>query len=563
MGKLRRIFAVVLCILLLSTTVYATNTVNAVNTTAVVNSDGSCQITIKATVYLDESSGTITLPLGTNVSSVTLNGAPADLVQSSGVTSINLVSVLSQSGSNTFTIQYTADNVLSVDDKGNRIVTVPLLNGFPYPVERMSFTVTFPTEFDSIPDFYSGYHGQDIERRMTSSVSGATITGTVNETLKDSETMYLKLAAPDGMFPTVQTIGGTLGFDAIGMAVCMAIAMLYWIKTMGCLPQISRRRFLPPESVSPGIIGSYLVHKTADLNMMVVGWAQLGYLIIQLDGNGRVLLHKKMTMGNERSPFEQRCFKNLFGKGDQIDATGYRYSMLYDRVIRISQRFAAGYRSGSGNPNFFRVLACTAAIFAGIALGDSVATNATWRIILMVAGVLFLCVSSWHIQGGMFDLHLRNKARLKLCLLCCLSVLVVGALCGCLWYVLALLAWELFAGLCAAYGGKRSENGQRIYRELLGLRRHMKKVQTVELKRIRKTNPGYFYELAPYALAMGVDKQFAAKFGRMEQPMCTWLVSAVNTPRTASEWCLLLRKAVDNMNREQKRPKWEQILDPK
>lgn len=560
---MRRVIAVILCILLLATTVYATNAVNAVNTTAVVNSDGSCKITIKATVYLDEPNGKLTLPLGTNVSAVTVNGALADTVQYGGVTSVNLSNVLNQVGSITFTIQYTAENVLTTNSNGSRVVTVPLLHGFPYPVQRMSFTVTLPTEFDTLPSFYSGYHGQDIERRMTASVNGNTITGTVNEVLKDSETMYLELIAPDGMFPAVQTIGGTLGMDAVAMGICMVLAMLFWIKTMGCLPRISRRRAMPPDSVSPGILGSYLVHSTADLNLMVVGWAQLGYLIIQLDGNGRVLLHKKMEMGNERSAFEQRCFKNLFGKGDQTDATGYRYTMLWERAERLSQRFAAGYRSGSGNARLFRLIACTPAVFAGIALGDSIATNASWRIVLMAAGALLMSILSWHIQGGMYELHLRGKARMKLSMICCGLALIAGLCCGCLSYTVALVVWELFAGLCAAYGGKRTENGVRIYKEILGLRRHMRKMQPDELKHIQKTNPGYYYELAPYALALGVDKQFAAKFGRREQPMCTWLVSTVTTPRTASEWYLLLRKTVDAMNREQKRPKWEQILDPK
>ena len=49
--------------------------------------------------------------------------------------------------------------------------------------------------------------------------------------------------------------------------------------------------------------GSRLTFTGADLTMMVFSWAQLGYLVIHLDDNGRVMLHKRMDMGNERSSF--------------------------------------------------------------------------------------------------------------------------------------------------------------------------------------------------------------------------------------------------------------------
>ena len=104
-------------------------------------------------------------------------------------------------------------------------------------------------------------------------------------------------------------------------------------------------------------------------------------------------------------------------------------------------------------------------------------------------------------------------------------VLLVGLLCGCLNYALILILWSLFAGLAAAYGGKRSENGKRIYQDLLGLRRHMKKVSKAELIRILRTNPYYYYELAPFAIAMGVDKQLAARFDNLHIPNCSWLLS--------------------------------------
>ena len=68
--------------------------------------------------------------------------------------------------------------------------------------------------------------------------------------------------------------------------------------------------------------------------MMVFTWAQLGYLLIQTDGS-KVLLRKRMDMGNERSLFENKIFALLFGSRQTVDATGYPYAKLSRKVSAI------------------------------------------------------------------------------------------------------------------------------------------------------------------------------------------------------------------------------------
>ena len=115
------------------------------------------------------------------------------------------------------------------------------------------------------------------------------------------------------------------------------------------------------------------------------------------------------------------------------------------------------------------------------------------------------------------------------------------------------------AGLLVAYGGKRTENGARIYTEILGLRRHMRKARKTELRRILSTNRNYYFELAPFALILGVDKTFAEKFGAARLPACTWLVTGVDV-RTAPEWYQQLREVYSAMNRERKSTLAEKIF---
>lgn len=548
---MRRVIALVLCLFLFALPAHAANAAPSVSTTAVVTENGSCQVTIEADIRLDEPVRGIKFPLGSGINSVTLNGSAAPLTQSEGITSVNMSHLDGKTGLYSCTISYVVNSVVETDDEGKQTVTVPLLYGFPYPVEQMSFSVTMPTTFDTIPTFYSGYHGQDIERQMSASISGSTITGSIAQELKDSETLFLKLAAPEGMFPASQTFGGSLGFDAIAMLVCAVLAFLYWLLYLRCLPHSAPRRSTAPEGICAGQLGTYLVHKSADLSVMVLQWAQLGYLIIHLDDNGRVFLHKKMDMGNERSTFEQRCFRDLFGRKLMMDATGYRFQKVCDKAAAVSRRQANGCRSSLGAVKLFRLISCLVGAFAGIAMGDAISNDHTWRLILMgLFGVVCfgLC---WLIQAGMGCLHLRGKADLKLSLVLCAVFLAAAWLCGCIWYGVAAVVWSLLAGLCAAYGGRRTDNGQRIFSEILGLRRHMRKAGKGELKRILAANRNYYFELAPYALALGVDKTFAERFGDARLPACTWLVSGIDS-RTAPEWYTQLREVHKAMNRERK-----------
>lgn len=559
---MRRVIAVIVCIFLLATGVSAANSAPAVSTTAVVAENGSCSVQVRMSVRLDEPASDLGFPLGSGISQVTLNGAPAQLTQSGGVTSIRLKHLDGQTGTFDLDIRFQINSVVHTDEDGDRIIRVPLLFGFPYPVEAMSFSVTMPGAFNTVPTFFSGYHGQDIERSMTSSVQSTVISGQINTALKDSETLYMELEAPEGMFHLGQTFGGSVAFDTMAMIVCAVLAMVLWLLRLSRLPSFAPRRSTPPDGISAGSVGCYLVRKGADLSLMVVSWAQLGYLIIQMDENGRVYLHKKMNMGNERNAFERRIFRNLFGRSQLLDTSSYRYAKLQEKTAQISRRYSTGYRSRAVDTVFFRMIASGVGLFAAVAMVDSVVTSHTWRTVLMALGGIFGTVASWQMQEGMFSIHLRDKAPLKTCGVLCLLVLAAGILSGNGILALATVLWSLFAGLAAAYSGRRSENGLRIYNEILGLRRHLRKVSHEELARIHRSNPDYYYELAPYALALGVDKQFAQRYGNLKNPACTWLVTLIEA-RTAPEWYSLLREAVQAMEREHKKTLWDKLFHKK
>ena len=59
--------------------------------------------------------------------------------------------------------------------------------------------------------------------------------------------------------------------------------------------------------------------------------------------------------------------------------------------------------------------------------------------------------------------------------------------------------------------------------------------------------------MAPYALAMGLDRRFARRFGKTMLPEGGYLDVGTSRPMTASQWAAELRYAADILNKAQKR----------
>ena len=69
----------------------------------------------------------------------------------------------------------------------------------------------------------------------------------------------------------------------------------------------------------------------------------------------------------------------------------------------------------------------------------------------------------------------------------------------------------------------------------------------------------YFYSMAPYALALGIDKAFAHRFGGKQLPGCPWLTTGMDGHLTADEWNQLLRSTVTALDERQLRLPFERF----
>ena len=265
-------------------------------------------------------------------------------------------------------------------------------------------------------------------------------------------------------------------------------------------------------------------------------------------------------MGNERPDFEVRTFKTLFAKNDYVDATSSKYAKLCRYVSQTVDGLKEMYTKRAGNAIIFRCLGCGISVFCGICFAMNMADSQIIRTMLSIIFVIIGVTTAWGIQGGMYKIHVRGKIPLY-----------IGSISGAVWIILGILAgqWliglivvaaQYLIGLLAAYGGRRSQMGMYNAGQVLGLRHFLKKLDAQKLERLLENNPDYFFDMLPYAIALGVDKKFAKAFGNMPLPHCHYLLVAQNEKRTATEWALMVRKVADQMDKRQRRLELERWL---
>ena len=544
---MRKIAMILVLLLLLALPVSAYSGITSAQNQTSISANGSCNVTLSITLELDAVPRELVFPIPGNAADITVNGSYVAAPYNRNTRNIDLSGYIANPGTYTFVIRYSQPDVILMD--GDKLtLELELLSGFEYPIEGLSFEITLPGAVEERPNFSSMYYQDTVETMMTIRQTGNLINGMVDQRLQDHETLTMTLAVTEDMFPIAISKRWSMGNDDMLMLAISALALIYWLVSMRCLPPRRIRRTTQPEGISAGAIGSCLTGSSVDLTMMVISWAQMGYILIQPDDNGRILLHKRMDMGNERSDLEAKLFRQLFGKRRVVDGTGYHYADLYRRASKYIACAQDNYQRRSGNPKVFLFLLLLLGPISGVSMALAFSADLGWRIVLGILLSLLGIAVAWLMQQWGYAFHSRKNRHFWL-----------GLAAAALWLMLSIGSGEWTVGLCvviaqmvgglaSAYGGMRTVGGKQTLEELLGLRHYLKHLSSDELKRILRANPHFYYDMVPYAMALGVDKSMTRHLRNARLPECLYLTTGNDGHQTVAEWNELLHRTVEMLD---------------
>lgn len=527
---------------------------------ASVSEDGSCQVSMSVSLFMEVPDRTMRFPIPQSATNVQLNGAGVGTYQSGTSQYVDLSSVISTDNQNiSFTLRYTLPNVV-VSSNGIWTLDLPLLCGFQLPISAFDFTVSLPGNAQGKPSFTSGYHQSNIEKDLHWSVTGSVVSGRATNGLNDYETLQMTMRLDGSMFSFQSNIAFDTEVDDIALQVCLILAILYWIIFMRTpIPKLHRSAH-PPQGYTAGHFASVLTLQGADLSLMVLSWAQMGYIVLERNSRGGILLHKRMDMGNERSHFEMELFRRLFRKRSIVDTGSLAYALLCSKVARQIGPAKALAHKRNGNPKFFLLLCAMVSLFSGVSAGLALGTNASWQVMLIILFSICGFATAWVIQQGAQGVLLYKPGVLLRSLLAAALWVGIYWMCNQLGSGIQIVLFQFVAGLLGLYGGRRTEEGRRNLEQVLSLDLYFRTAERTALQKTLKNNPAYFHDLAPYALALNADAAFANRFGKVRLMDCPYLAGIAPAERNAAQWCRILRNTVDSMNARYVSLKKEQIL---
>lgn len=550
----RLLAAVTVCLLLagvLWTTAFAESAATRVDLLCTVNTDGECLVSANVLLRLEAAYDDFFFPVPANAKNITMNGSSVQVNRGTASADVDISKITrGYTGEANLRFEYTVPKVVQVGADHKLHMDLPLLCGFRYPVENLSFTVTMPTgRLSTQPHFTSIYRQDSIEADLKWEIRGSQIIGSSINPMNDHEGVNMLIDnVPKEMFPGVSTYVREGNPELTPMIIFAGLAMLYWILFLRTAPLIPVFSAAPPAGIAAGELGCHLTLSGGDLTGMVFSWAQMGYLLIHVDGSGRVLLHKRMDMGNERSIFENKIYHALFGGRRVVDATGLQYAQLSRKVAGSVPNERSMYKGNSGNVKIFRLLICVSQMLCGVCVAMNMTSVRPLQMVLAVFLAPFGAVSGWLLQNAAYRTHLRGKKPIWAAFGLIAVWIVLGLLSGQVWIPLGCSVIVFLLGYFAAYGGRRSELGRHDAALVLGFRRYLKRLPNAETSRILKNDPDFFFNYAPYALALGVIKPFARSFSHRKLDQCPYLITRVHGKRTADEWARLMIQTASLMD---------------
>ncbi len=477
-----------------------------------------------------------------------INGYKAKSQSEKGVSYLTISSKTGFSGEQSFTITYTLSGQVSKGEESQKLDLL-LLAPQEYRVGQVALAVNLPKAYTSSPHFTSGYYGEIIEDYMTISTSSQAATAVVNVILQDRDVLSMQLTVPEGYFSGNFGEGGLSRWLTILVILLVALALLYWWRTLQNAPLRVQARTLPPDGVNPGDLPYLLAGTSADFNLLVSYWANLGYLSFYVNKAGHVILQRRMSMGNERRPYERKLFDLLFGHDNICDGASMRYKKVGERAMAMLPRYWGKrlFDKRSGSPALVRLLCCLACALATVIAMDAVGPDRFHGLFLVVGFVAGFALC-WLLLDGIGRYYLGDMVKAGIGVCCGLLLLILGGLGGIALTMAPAVGVAAFLGWQTVRGGRRSPYGTEVLSQTMGFRRFMLHANDYHVQQMLRRDPQYFYKMLPYAEAVGQGRRFVALFHDVELEPCPWFESARNVPASAGSFYHHYMDAMDMLN---------------
>ena len=361
-------------------------------------------------------------------------------------------------------------------------------NEWTYDIEHLQVVIHMPKEFDSSK--VGASHGEagtvdssGIQQRITGNI----IEFRYDDVLMAGEAFTVRCELPEGYFREEFSLSRLLS-GVLGIAVAIILGVinkLIYNRFGKPDPVLETVEYYPPENMSPPRLYNILYNKVSDrsVNGLLISLASKGYLTIETyeDGNYKFTLYDKSAEElNDEEKIYYYGLKTKAIKGEDGTAIITRElveNSFYDTVWTVKAHIRdTAERVYEKGQNIYAVLN----IICGLVL------------ILLVPLKIVLEEAIWNFKW-------YHWAAVGLCLITGLYLVILGF----------------------RYR-KRTKRNNELYGRALGFRQFLDMADKERLEMLEEENPMYFYDILPYAYALGLTGEWMKNFEGMLHNPADW-----------------------------------------
>ncbi len=366
-------------------------------------------------------------------------------------------------------------------------------NDWDTTVKKVEFNITLPKSFDASKiNFTSGVRGSTNNIGVKWSVSGNTISGYTVQPLGAKESVTIALPLPEGYFDFSAEKSIFYLFKTLLYLIYIAIptiAFVVWKKFRDKKEVIATVEFYPPDSLTPTEVGYYIdgVIHSKDMTSLIFYWADKGYLKLnEIKGSGFF----------SKDDFEIEFLKSGDDIKKEFESYMFRALMSFKnsegkvRVSNLKNRFYKHIEKAAEVLEIDLIMSKkTLYSSKSLRVGSSIRAS-----IFVVIFVTILYLNYFKIQ----------------------NILELGSI-----VILAFISILITIAISSKIKS-RTDYGRDILGRIRGFKRFLETAEKRKLEMLIHENPGYFYNILPYTIVLGVSEVWSDKFKDIQLPAPEW-----------------------------------------
>lgn len=424
-------------------------------------------------------------------------------------------------GKQTYTYSYQYDpgddGSSSYDDVYQNIITQYLEN----PVEHLSITIEMPKPFDSDDvHFFNGQYASTNANEIDYQIKGNTIYAESTKTITPGEVVSIRIVLPDGYFVNVFT-GHEVGPIYWGIAAVLLIIGLaiYFLKGRAQTP-LEPVTFYPPKDFDSTQVAYVLKQKVSNESLvsLLIYFASKGWLTIENISEDpekeKYRINKVEDIPSDRPSFEKTIFNALFKRSDnpKLDELVNK-KFMGNAFITANQQvrdwFTGKNKITSNSAILSKVLISLLLIINSLSISIIGSIYAYREIEFEIFVILFFITLI-----GPFIMAIGNSIKDRviggvfIVVASFLTYIFIESLTFCL----INLVLSLVLGYLISESNRRTPEGNILYGECKGFEHFIETAELPRLKLLVEEDPEYFYNILPYAYALGLTDKWAKNF---------------------------------------------------